>query len=466
MNLADAPFLIFLGLVILVLTLASRGGRRSPVGLLVVASLAFYASWNPWYLAPLLVTAFTDYRVSRALGRTSAKGRRRLLLGVSLVVDLGLLAAFKYYDPLLAGLNLAGLALHPTFRLLFMTGISFYTFQSLGFVLEVYREDQTPAPSFLNYLAFVSFFPTLLAGPITRGATLLPAFDKPFRIMDPDLAGRAFFLLALGFLKKVVVADHLAVNLVDRVFEQPLFFSSLEIAAGLYAYAAQIYCDFSGYSDIAIGAALLLGFQLKDNFKSPYRATSLAEFWKRWHISFSDWLMNHVYFSIPGKRRRFGPSAAILATFILGGIWHGASWCFLAWGLIHGVGLALERLLEGGRRPTPKPLPVRLLRGLLTFHIVLVAWVFFRADGLEVVRQIGTRLLEGTLGAGNIPLPALAIALAAILLQTCPETWLPRIRDRFVQLPGLAQGACCVLVGLLVRLAAGSKVATFIYQGF
>ncbi|HNX30190.1 MAG TPA: MBOAT family O-acyltransferase [Holophaga sp.] len=464
MNPSDGPFLVFLALLVPAFALAAARLKCVPVLFLLAASLFFYATWNPFYLVPLAATALTDYAVGRGLGRARSVAARRGLLAASLLVDLSLLACFKYYDALAALWSLAP-APQPHLRILFMTGISFYTFQSMSYVLDVYRGDQPVQPSFLRYLAFVSFFPTLLAGPITRADTLMPQLEAPPRAMDPDLAGRALFLIALGFVKKCLVADYLAESLANRVFEQPLFYSGAEVLAGVYAYAAQIYCDFSGYSDIAIGAALLLGFRLKDNFKAPYRSASLSEFWQRWHISFSTWLRDYVFFSFPGVRRKGMAMFAILATFVLGGLWHGASWCFLAWGLIHGLGLAAERLFESrGRRPVSGWR--RLACVFVTFHVVVAAWVFFRAENLETVAQIGGRLSDMTLGTGNIPGKALVLMLAVLASQALPEAWFERLVARFSAMPAVAQAALLAGSALLVRFASAGQIAPFIYQGF
>lgn len=469
MNLAEATFLFFLAVVVPLFVLAARlRSGRAALGLLLAANALFYATWNPLYLLPLLITIVCDYHVGRALGGATAPGARRALLALSLSVDLGLLVAFKYFDALSAGFGLLSGSEPAGFRLLFVTGLSFYTFQSLGYVLDVYHGHQTPARSFTRYAAFVSFFPTLLAGPITRAATLLPQFEQPPRPMDADLAGRGLLLIGLGFAKKGLIADVLAAQLAERVFEQPLFYSSLEVLCGLYAYAVQLYCDFSGYSDVALGAALLLGFTLKDNFRSPYRAATLSDFWQRWHVSFSSWLRDYVYFSVPGnKRAAWWPYVASLATFALGGLWHGASWGFLIWGLIHGTWLCLERAVPRlGRVPPRAPLWRRALGAFVTFHVVLVAWVFFRAESLERVGEIASRLADLTVGAGNVPPLVVLLSVLVLASQWLPEHFEARARATFVSLPATAQAALLALVAVAVRYAAGGPVAPFIYQGF
>ena len=255
---------------------------------------------------------------------------------------------------------------------------------NLGY--HVYRGDAEPPRSYVEYLTFVAFFPTLLAGPITRAETLLPQLRSPAAALDAERGGRALFLIALGFVKKAVIADYLAISLVDRVFELPGMYSSLEVLTGVYGYAVQIYCDFSGYSDIATGSALLLGIGLKDNFNSPYRSADLAEFWRRWHISLSTWLRDYLFFSLPGKRPgTVFPYLNLVITFTLGGLWHGAGWTFVIWGLLQGLGLAFMRFLQvrgpRGKRP-PKPAWRTVMGIALTFHFVAASWIFSRAAGI------------------------------------------------------------------------------------
>ena len=466
MNLAESSFLVFLAAVVPLYALAVRSGPGPATGVLLLASALFYASWNPGYLLLLAATVVTDYNVGRALVRTGVPARRRALVCVSLGVDLSLLCAFKYFDALVLGWSLAGGAAPPPWRLLFVTGISFYTFQSLSYVLDVYHGSQAPARSLAHYAAFVAFFPTLLAGPITRASVLLPQLAAPARPMQPELASRGLLLIALGFVKKCLIADTLADQLARRVFEQPLFYSSFEVLCGLYAYAIQLYCDFAGYSDIAIGTALVLGIRLKDNFRSPYRSTTVAEFWKRWHISFSNWLQDYIFFSLPGNRRgRVRPYLNILITFVVGGLWHGASWGFLVWGLIHGSVLAFERRFLPPLR-VGAPAWRRVLGAVVTFHVVLVAWVFFGAESLERVGEIAHRLGALTTGAGNVPAVVPALIVAVLALQWLPEAWPERAHAAFSRLPALAQAACLLLVAVVVHRAAGSAIAPFIYQGF
>jgi D-alanyl-lipoteichoic acid acyltransferase DltB (MBOAT superfamily) len=462
MSLNETPYLVFLAVAVLLVRVSGAVGRAW-LGVLALLSLAFYASWNPWYCAPLLLTAAVDYSVGEALGRTTRQGLRRILVTTSLVFDLGLLAVFKYGTLVTSTLGAAA-----PLRIVFAAGISFYTFQSLGYVIDVYRGDQKPVGSLARYVAFVSFFPTLLAGPITRAETLVPQLERGPAPLLPEHVGRGLFLIALGFVKKDLIADWLAVNLVNRVFDLPGLYSSAEVLAGIYAYAVQIYCDFSGYSDIAIGSALLLGFSLKENFNAPYRSQDLTEFWRRWHISFSTWLRDYLFFSLPGKRPgTVFPYLNLVLTFTLGGLWHGASWTFAIWGLMHGVGLAFLRFVTpSGRGRKPKPAWRAALGGLATFHFVAASWVFFRVPSVSQALDVFRVLLDRRPGLVNVPPAAVLAILVVLVAQALPEDWFRKAESRFVALPSLAQAVLVLATAAAVRAAAGSAVAPFIYFAF
>jgi D-alanyl-lipoteichoic acid acyltransferase DltB (MBOAT superfamily) len=470
MTLASPVFLAFLLAVLLIYRGASRFGRTGLFAI-TLASLAFYATWNPLLCLPLLATATWDYLMCRALGRTERAGVRRALVTASLALDLSVLGFFKYFnffaEPALdlwrAG---GGQSYEILFRAGMAVGLSFYTFQSLSCVLDVYRKDQEPPRSWLEYLAFVSFFPTLLAGPITRAETLLPQFRMGAKPLDGETCGKALFLITLGFFKKLVLADTIALQLTGRVFELPGMYSSLEVLAGIYGYAAQIYCDFSGYSDIAIGSALLLGISLKDNFDSPYRSADLSEFWRRWHISLSTWLRDYLFFSLPGKRPGTPwPYLNIAVTFTLGGLWHGASWTYVLWGLAHGLGLAFMRLLQMRRRGRPAVRPAwRTVLGVfLTFHFVAFTWLFFRCANLEQVGEVLRRLGALTTTTANLPTAALLAAGAAILAQWAPKELYGRSLRSFVALPAPGQAALILGAALAIHAAGTASVSPFIY---
>jgi alginate O-acetyltransferase complex protein AlgI len=470
MTLASPAFLVFLLGAILLYRSASRTGRAG-LGFLVFASLAFYATWNPLFCLPLLSTATWDYRICRAIARTEGVRARRILVAISLTLDLSVLAFFKYFnffaDSALRTWSWAGGDSYEVMIKAGMgVGISFYTFQSLGGVLDVYRKDQEAPRSYLEYLAFVSFFPTLLAGPITRTETLIPQLRSGPAALSGESCGKGLFLITLGLVKKLVLADTIGLQLTGRVFELPGMYSSLEVLAGIYGYAAQIYCDFSGYSDIAIGSALLLGVALKDNFDSPYRSADLSEFWRRWHISLSTWLRDYLFFSLPGKRPgTVWPYLNLVVTFALGGLWHGAAWTYLLWGLAHGAGLAFMRLLQVRRRgrPARKPAWRTGLGVFITFHFVAFTWLFFRCSSLGQVAEVLRRLGALSTSWANLPAAALAAVGVAIAAQWVPRSWYDRTLRSFVALPAPGQALVILGAALLIRAAGTAAVSPFIY---
>ncbi len=397
--------------VIARLPAASYNGLPRTVFLLVL-SYYFYAAWNWRYLPLIFGSSTVDFFLARAIDREERPRPRRWMLALTVALNLGFLGFFKYWNfalengrvlaALLAGASGgapsgapgAGEALKV---LLPPVGISFFTFESMSYVVDVYRGELKPHRSYLRYLLFVAFFPHLVAGPIVRPRDLLPQLERP-PSLTREMGGEALFLIALGLVKKLVISDQLSSNLVDRVFERPASFSALEVLAGVYGYAVQIYCDFSGYTDIAIGSALLLGVRFPKNFDAPYQAANIADFWRRWHISLSTWLRDYLYIPLGGNR---GPSWAtyknLMITMVLGGLWHGASWTFVFWGFLHGLGLGVTRAWERrrGGGPGESGAAARVLGTVLTFHYVCLAWIFFRAptfrQALLVLKQIATR---------------------------------------------------------------------------
>ena len=279
---------------------------------------------------------------------------------------------------------------------------------------------RNPLRDFGEYLASVTFFPTILAGPITRVSTLVPQWKWKGTVLTAEEGSRALFLIGLGLFKKFLIADYLANNLINRVFDLPALYSSGDVIAAVYAYAFQLYYDFSGYTDIALGSALLLGIKLPINFNAPYTAANISDFWRRWHISFSNWLRDYLFFSLPGKRTKLMPYVNLVITMALGGLWHGISWTFLIWGLLHGVGQAVFRFWQTLKRPMP-----RLGGILLTFHFVLFAWIFFRAAtfeaALQILGQIGA-LRPATATFVNVSPALLFVLLVGVAGHFIPKT--------------------------------------------
>ncbi len=412
-----------------VLALAPALRHRGQNLFLLVASYLFYAAWDWRFLGLLWLSTAVDFAIGLALGRArDARARRRLVVA-SLVVNLGILAAFKYagfFARSLAALLLPlGLSLPPlALQVVLPVGISFYTFQSLSYTIDVYRGRVAPVPSLLDFALYVAFFPQLVAGPIERAAHLLPQVQAPRRIRAAQLGSGAWLVL-FGLFKKAVVADNLAV-LVDAVYAPAASPTGPEVLLATYAFAFQIYCDFSGYTDIARGVARCLGFELMRNFDLPYLAASPREFWRRWHISLSTWLRDYLYIPLGGSRGGAARTQRNLAlTMLLGGLWHGAAWTFVLWGAWHGALLCAQRALDPAlARLAPRgPAAARAWRAwgvLLTFHLVCAGWLLFRAESLAhagaLCAALASTPVAGLAGSWLLPFGALLAPLALIEL--------------------------------------------------
>jgi D-alanyl-lipoteichoic acid acyltransferase DltB (MBOAT superfamily) len=455
MLVSAAPFFVFLVTVCL-LYWAAAGSRRLQLAVLVAANLFFLARFSLIYLA-LPLAASADYFVGLGLGRCERKTTRRLLLGVSLAVNLGLLVGLKLLPLLTAG----------RYAWLFTLSLSFYCFQSLTYTIDLYFGEMRPTQSYLTYLASALFFPSMTAGPIPRQGKLLDQLSRPFAFNAED-AGRAMLLISSGLVKKLLIADYLANNLVARVFDTPALYSSVETLAAVYAFALQLFFDFSGYTDIAMGAALLLGIRLPENFRQPYLAVNLADFWRRWHMSFSNWLFTYLFDALPKRRKHplVSYGYAVLITFILGGLWHGISSTFLIWGALHGLALGAVFAWKMGRKFPSTHWWAKVLGGLITFHFVCFTWIFFRASSLEDALAILRSLASFTWSAGNLtPLLLGAMVLAAII-HSLPPRWFDLSAGVAARLPFWVQGLAMAALILLIQTLAGRGSAPFVYGNF
>lgn len=395
MNFNSWAFVLFF-LVAFAITAPMRRYSTLNKWALLLASWYFYASWNWHYLGLILFSTGFDYWIGQRFAHTP--NRKRLIV-ISVVVNLGVLALFKYANFLISSsndlANAMGMGVQfSALDVLLPVGISFYTFQSMSYTIDVYRGELAPRRSLLDYALFIAFFPQLVAGPIVRASEFFAELDHPKRLPWKEIS-YALILIALGFVKKVVLADSLAAW-ADPIWAAVAVREPAYVLAAIYSFAFQIYFDFSGYTDIAIGIALLFGFRFPQNFNYPYVATSLQDFWRRWHMTLSRWLRDYLYIPLGGNR--FGPTRTqvnLLLTMLLGGLWHGASWNFVIWGGIHGLWLAIERLLlfriPGWNSPH---LSVVLLRWFLTFHVVCFAWIFFRAPDLATSLLVLDKLGE------------------------------------------------------------------------
>ena len=471
---------------------------------IIVASYFFYGYADLRFTLLLAAVTIVNQAAALAIGRWHDK---RILIA-AIVADLGLLGWFKYYGFFSLAVDHAlrdvgfGMPM-PLLQVALPVGISFYTFQAISYVTDVWRGTIEPVKS-IDFAVYQSFFPHLVAGPIVRASEFVPQLATPRDPRKVD-ATRAFFLIGGGLIKKVVIADLLATRLVDPVFNTPGQHSGGETLVAIYGYAVQIYCDFSAYTEMAIGLALLMGFTFPDNFNRPYTATSLQDFWRRWHMTLSRWLRDYLYISLGGNRKGVRKTYRNLAmTMILGGLWHGAAWTFVLWGSIHGGGLALERwwgdrrktitlppdatptrrpthpepggaavggaIVMATRAPQVAPAAHRLpafIRGLITFHVVVLAWVFFRAPDLGSAFQVFGRLFSGG-GPSPLVTPTVLLAIfAGIAVQFVPQGFWPAVQLRFATLSLFSQAAW--LAGLLIlcnAIVGEQGVAPFIYFRF
>jgi alginate O-acetyltransferase complex protein AlgI len=463
-----SAFLLFFAVVFPVFW--ALRSERQRLAWLLLASCFFYMSWNPWLILLILCSASIDFLAALGMERWQSPGVRRSLLAGSICLNLGLLAFFKYVnffvDTAQHCLGLFELSLSkPTLDIILPLGISFYTFETISYIVDVYQGRTRAERNPLNYALFIMFFPHLVAGPIVRPRDFLPQLERRRRWQWNRMhLGVRLFLV--GLVKKSLIADYLGQYVVDPVFADPGRFGSGAVWLGVLAYAVQIYGDFSGYSDMGIGLAHLFGFKLRINFNYPYLASDIADFWRRWHISLSSWLRDYLYIPLGGNRLgAWQTYRNLIVVMGLGGLWHGASWTFIVWGLYHGGLLALQRAL-----PSPRLLAAPLLlplRVLATFVLVCVGWVFFRAQSLAEAGVMLTRMAWPTTGAElatgrvQLVLVCLAATLAGHLLGTRID--MTRAERR---LPAPVMGAALALLLALFVVLLPDRTRAFIYFQF
>lgn len=494
--------------------------ERERLGYLLFASCAFYAAWSAKYLLLILGSTVLDYFAGRFIHASEDRRTKKTWLALSLTGNLGLLFTFKYYNffalEISEGLRSIGLDVDlPLLNAMLPVGISFYTFQTLSYTIDIYRGQLAPAKSFVSFAAFVMYFPQLVAGPIVRASELLPQLEGGRPRVDTERVSRGLFLIALGIVKKLAVADYLALNLVDRVFDQPEMFSGVEVVLALYGFTMQLYCDFSGYTDVARGSAMLMGLDLPENFDRPYQATSPADFWRRWHMTLSRWLRDYLYYPLGGSR--VGPIRAyfnLALTMFLVGIWHG--WwqnfvVFFWYALLQAGAMTAHRLFvrltplkrvptervrqgegpyrggESERALERKPkLAVTAFKVFLCLQFVVFSRILFRASSMENARAVGGRLsdsassvwthltgpgLDATQLASAVSTLRIDATLWALLLGTfalhyTPRAWFAGVERAFVRLPAPAQGLALAVTAGVLGLVASAEAVPFIYFQF
>ncbi|BDD04819.1 MBOAT family O-acyltransferase [Aureibacter tunicatorum] len=458
-------FLVFYGVYINI-----RNLRSLRTVYVILFSLFFYYKSSGLYFVLLIFSSIVDFYLGQYIYETEDKGKRKLALILSMCVNLGLLGYFKYTNFFLGiGNDLFGAGIE-RMDIFLPIGISFYTFQTMSYSIDLYRRSMKPAESFLDFMFFVSFFPQLVAGPIVRASDFIPQIRKNPALNSSEL-NKAFVLIIGGLIKKAVISDYISVNFVDRVFDNPMLYSGLENLMAVYGYAIQIYCDFSGYSDMAIGLALLMGFNLPVNFNKPYLSTSITDFWRRWHISLSSWLRDYLYIPLGGNRHgKVRTYVNLFLTMLLGGLWHGASWNFILWGAMHGTVLGMERFFKS-RIPLPDNLWVKMLRRFYAFHVVAFCWIFFRASDFNLAKDIISQIfssIDFSLLPQIIPAysKALGLVLFGFIIHWMPKKWEEILALQFQSLKTPLKALLIAICCWIVWQVSGADVQPFIYFQF
>ena len=452
--------------------------RVARLAFIVVASCLFYMAANPKYILLVLLSTVVDYVIGLRLGDTEDERKRRVLLVCSLVFNLGILAVFKYFDfwssatasmaSVLFGVEFSPFLL----RWALPVGISFYTFQTMSYSIDVYRRTLEPKRSLLEFTAFVMFFPQLVAGPIVRASEFLPQLDGEPTLRREQVS-RGLFLIGTGLVKKVAVADYLSANLVDRVFAQPELYTGTEVVIALYAFTMQIYCDFSGYTDMARGSALLMGFEIPENFDRPYQATNPAEFWRRWHMTLSRWLRDYLYFPLGGSRG--GPVRAyfnLWLTMMLIGMWHGAAWTFVLYGFLQATVMVIHRFVvrhtggSGEGQGREDAFAMRAFKVFWALQFVVFSRILFRASSMDNARAVVERIFSGSTSTAQISLALWAMLVVTFALHFTPQAWFRSVERAFLQLPAAVQGLALGAVGAILSQVATGEAAPYIYFQF
>jgi D-alanyl-lipoteichoic acid acyltransferase DltB (MBOAT superfamily) len=459
-NIGSGGYYVFVATIFFLYWVAARV-RLARLGVVMLANYVFCAQFGLFYIVLLPACSLVDYLVGRGLMFFRNGGVRRLLVGISIALNVALLVGSRHVPWLMQQRGIKG------WDWVFPLGLSFYTFQALTYTIDLYREDGKGTRSLLEHFAAVSFFPTLQAGPITRVVELVKQLAAKPALSSED-GGRAFFLIGMGLMKKALIADYLSENFVNRVFDTPNLYSGAEALLAVYAYSLQLYFDFSGYTDIARGTALLLGIRLPINFDRPYLSLNVAEFWRRWHISFSNWLRDYLYFSLPGKRTKLMPYVNLVITMVLGGLWHGVTWTFAIWGLLHGAALAVTRAWQArrGRSRQPASSSTRAAAIFFTYQFVCLTWVFFRAASLNDALAILARIGSLTPGVENVSLGIVAVSLVAVASFFVTKELYNRVVDGFARCPFYVHAVALAAVAVTLQLLGGRGSAPFVYSRF
>ncbi len=460
-----------------------KGVRVLKMALVMLFSLYFYYKSSGMCCLILLGVCLSDYVLGLLMEQADNRGMqsvKRLIVGINLTINVGMLAYFKYFNLIIDTLSNFFTVGGSFESLLLPAGISFFTFRSISYIVDLYRGEMKTCRNLFDYIFFLTFFPPLLAGPVVRAKDFLPQV-KGNSVITREMTSEGVWLIMVGLIKKVVIADFISGNFVDRVFDNPALYSGFENFMATVGFTIQLYCDFSGYSDMAIGIALLMGYRFRENFNAPFKSQSPTEFWRRWHISLSSWLRDYVYIPLGGNHcSRTRMYFNQFATMLIGGLWHGASWMYVIWGAIHGVLLVFHKMIRNmsiikffnrkgqlGIIFLFKPI-IRMFNMLLTFMLIAVAFMFFRAPSLDYVvmmwhqifndfhLSVAPQFIEGYLSI-------VVLMLIGYVIHVMPSRFTKRIQSAFEGCPILAQAIILAIVVLVVIQVRQSDIVPFIY---
>ena len=479
-------FWIFFLIVFGIFSLIYKNTYRRNTWLFLV-SVFFYYKSSGFFFVLIILSVIVNFLIGNQVYRAKNLTRKKIWVAFSLIYNLMWLVYFKYtyfftgllndwfhwnievQDWLILGFNNMTGGQFAASKIILPVGISFYTFQIISYVIDLYRGKVKPVRNMLDFGFYVSFFPQLVAGPIVRAASFVPQMYQKFTLQKEEF-GQALFFILNGLIKKIVIADYISVNFVDRVFDNPLSYSGFENLLAIYGYSIQIYCDFSGYTDIAIGLALWMGFRLPLNFNSPYKAANISDFWRRWHISLSSWLKDYLYIPLGGNRKgKIRTYINLFITMLLGGLWHGANLRFVIWGMLHGLYLAIHKIFIHFFPITDKKL--RRFRVFVTFHIVTFTWMAFRASSMKQVHEMFNQLFFNFKGTFALQIILAYKGVVTLIVLAFIIHWLPEhiknwYRGRFVLMPNYLKALVVVIVVFILTQFSAAGLQPFIYFQF
>jgi D-alanyl-lipoteichoic acid acyltransferase DltB (MBOAT superfamily) len=465
-------FLLVLGAFLIIYSLFSSTGLWKKIYVILFSLFFYYKSSGP-YLGIFVAMIFLDYNIALAIERIESSRRRKFLLIISILLSLSFLLYFKYSNFLLNTINDNFNTSYLINNLFLPIGISFYTFQSISYIVDVYQKKIERSKSFVDYTFYMTFFPHLVAGPIVRAKDFIPQIKYPI-FVDNTIVKNSFRRIITGLIKKLLLADFLA-KYVDIVHSDPSLYSGMENLVSMYAYAFQIYFDFSGYSDIAIGIALLLGYTLNENFNTPYQSYNITAFWRNWHISLSSWLRDYIYIPLGGnKKGEFNTYLFLMITMLVGGLWHGADWKFIIWGALHGLALAIHKLYISflkGKETGKENRLINAVKLIITFHFVALLWILFRASSfssaIDSVKNIALQFrLKDINGFFFARKEVVYILILSIIAVFCPVLLKQRIKLGFEKIPFIVIVLFLLFILQLILQVKDQEVQPFIYFQF